>query len=136
MISSVAATSHFHQGSTITCSNRVIIDLRIPCKGKIGASAHVSISRAQRGHQIYLLHKLIKTVMHNYILKRLQNDSLMTKTLKLAKIDKIDLQFLHLVLGAITIFIISHKEIQIIVLFVERLHVFPKISYINVYCCN
>ena len=61
--------------------------------------------------------------MHNYILKRLQNDSLMTKTLKLAKIDKIDLQFLHLVLGAITIFIISHKEIQIIGLFVERLRV-------------
>ena len=30
---SEAATSYFHQGSTITYSNLVIIDLWIPCKG-------------------------------------------------------------------------------------------------------
>ena len=33
--------------------------MRIPCKGNIeGASAYVSISRAQSWHQIYLLHEL------------------------------------------------------------------------------
>jgi hypothetical protein len=56
---SEAATSYFHQGSTITYPNPVVIDLRIPCKGNIeGASGYVSISRAQSWHQIYLLHEL------------------------------------------------------------------------------
>ena len=56
---SEAATSYFHQGSTISYPNPVVIDLRIPCKGNIeGASGYVSISRAQSWHQIYLLHEL------------------------------------------------------------------------------
>jgi len=56
---SEAATSYFHQGSTITYSKYIDIDLRIPCKGNIeGASGYVSISRAQSWHQIYLLHEL------------------------------------------------------------------------------
>ncbi len=56
---SEAATSYFHQGSTITYINSVVIDLRIPCKCNIeGASGYVSISRAQSCHQIYLLHEL------------------------------------------------------------------------------
>jgi hypothetical protein len=42
---SEAATSYFHQGSTITYPNLAVIDLRIPCKGNIeGASGYVSIS--------------------------------------------------------------------------------------------
>ncbi len=56
---SKCATSHFHQGSTISYPNHVVIDLRIPCKGNIeGASGYVSISREQSWHQIYLLHEL------------------------------------------------------------------------------
>jgi hypothetical protein len=56
---SEAATSYFHQGSTITYPNLVLIDLRIPCKGNIeGTSGYVSISRAQSWHKIYLLHEL------------------------------------------------------------------------------
>jgi hypothetical protein len=56
---SEAATSYFHQGSTITYLNLVVSDLRIPYKGNIeGASGLVSISRAQSWHQIYLLHEL------------------------------------------------------------------------------
>jgi hypothetical protein len=54
-----AATSYFHQGSTITYPYLVVIDLRIPCKGNIeGARGYVSMSRAQSWHQIYLLHEL------------------------------------------------------------------------------
>jgi hypothetical protein len=53
------ATSHFHQGSTITYLNSVVIELRIPCKGSIeGASGYVSISRAQSWHQMYMLPEL------------------------------------------------------------------------------
>ncbi len=56
---SEAATSYFYQGSTITCSDPIVIDLRILCKGNIeGASGYVTISRAQSWHQIYLLHEL------------------------------------------------------------------------------
>ena len=56
---SKAATSYFHQGSTTTYQNPTVIDLRILCKGNIeGVSGYVSISRAQRWHQIYLLHEL------------------------------------------------------------------------------
>ncbi len=56
---SEAATSYFHQGSTITYPNPVVTDLRIPCKGNIeGASGYVSISRAQTWHHIYLFHEL------------------------------------------------------------------------------
>jgi len=56
---SEAATSCFHQGSTVTYPNPVVIDLRILCKGNIeGASGYVLISRAQSWHQIYLLHEL------------------------------------------------------------------------------
>ena len=56
---SEASTSHFHQGSTIKYPNRVVIDLRIPCKGNIkGASGCVSISRAQSWHQVYSLNEL------------------------------------------------------------------------------
>jgi hypothetical protein len=54
-----AITSYFHQGSTISYPNPVLIDLKIPCKGNIeGASGYVSISRSQSWHQIYLLHEL------------------------------------------------------------------------------
>ncbi len=54
------AISYFHQGSTITYPNPIVIDSRIPCKGNIeGASGYVSISRAQSWHQIYLLHELL-----------------------------------------------------------------------------
>ena len=56
---SEVATSYFHQGSTITYPNPIVIDLIIPCKGNIeGASGYVSISRARSWHQIYLLHKV------------------------------------------------------------------------------
>jgi hypothetical protein len=56
---SEAATSYFHQGSTKTYPNPIVIDFRISCKGNIeGASGYVSISRAQCWHQIYLLHEL------------------------------------------------------------------------------
>jgi len=56
---SEAATSYFHQGSTITYPNPVVIDLRIPCKSNIeGASGYVFISRAQSRHQIYFLYEL------------------------------------------------------------------------------
>jgi hypothetical protein len=56
---SETATSYFHQGSTITYPNSVVIDLRIYYKGNIeGASANVIVSRAQSGHQVYLLHEL------------------------------------------------------------------------------
>jgi len=56
---SEAATSYFHQGSTITYPNLVVVDSRIPCTCNIErASAFVSISRAQSWHQIYLLHEL------------------------------------------------------------------------------
>ena len=59
LITSEAATSYFHQGSTITFPNPAVIHLRIPCKGNIeGASGYVSISRAQNWHQNYLLHEL------------------------------------------------------------------------------
>jgi hypothetical protein len=45
---SEATTSCFHQGSTITYPNLVLMDLRIHCKGNIeGASAYFSISQAQ-----------------------------------------------------------------------------------------
>ena len=57
---SEAATSYFHQSSTITYTNPVLIDLRIPCKCNIeGASGYVSFNRAQSWHQIYLLHELL-----------------------------------------------------------------------------
>jgi hypothetical protein len=56
---SEAATSYFHQGSTIIYPNPVVIDLRIPCKGNIEvACGYVSISQAQSWYQIYLLRKL------------------------------------------------------------------------------
>ncbi len=56
---SEAAPSYFHQGSTISFPNPVVIDLRIPCKENIeGGSGYVSISRAQSWHQIYLLREL------------------------------------------------------------------------------
>ncbi len=59
---SEAATSYFHQGSAITYPNSVVTDFRIPCKGNIeGASAYVSICRAQSWHQIYLLKNLWPT---------------------------------------------------------------------------
>ena len=59
VIPSEAATSYFHQGTTIKFPNPVIIDLRIPSKGYIeGPSAYVSISRAQSWEQVYLLHEL------------------------------------------------------------------------------
>jgi hypothetical protein len=71
---SEAATSYFHQGSTITYPNLVVIDLRIPCKGIIieGASGYVSISRAQSWHQIYLLHELWPKNNDNAKLKYIQ----------------------------------------------------------------
>jgi hypothetical protein len=53
------ATSYFHQGSTITYPNRVVIDLKIPSKGNLEkASGYVSISQARSWHKIYLLHEL------------------------------------------------------------------------------
>jgi hypothetical protein len=51
-----AASSFFHQGSTIIYPKHVVINLRIHCKGNIdGPSAYYSISQAQSWHQIYFL---------------------------------------------------------------------------------
>ena len=91
VVPSEAATSYFHQGSTINNPNPIVIDLRIPSKGYIeGASGYVSISRSQSWHQIYLLHELLPknddTAKLRYIQKP-RNHSLMMKTLKLARTD-------------------------------------------------
>ena len=95
-----AATSYFHQGFTLTYPNVVVIDLRIPCKGNIeGASAYVYIRRAQRWHQIYLVHEFWpKNDVDDKLkyIRKATTSSRMMKILKLEKIDKINSQFIQL----------------------------------------
>jgi hypothetical protein len=112
----------------MTYPNLVVVDLKIPCNGNIeGASAYVSISRAQSWHQIYLLRELRPKndddAKLQYIQKLRNHSLVMMKTLKLAKFDWINSQFLQLFFAAKPIFIISHKQIQKIVLFAARLQV-------------
>jgi hypothetical protein len=88
---SEAATSYFHQSSTISYPNHVAIDFRIPCKGNIeGASAYCSISRAQIWHQFYFLLEVWHQMMIKLncdMFRKLRNHLLMMQTRKLARID-------------------------------------------------
>jgi hypothetical protein len=104
--------------------------LRIPCKGNIeGASAYVSISRAQSWHQIYLLHELWPTNVDDAKFRYIQ------KATKSFACDE-DIKACKNILNRLSIsttsflgenhLIISHKQIRIIVIFAMRLQVLCK----------
>ena len=122
---SEVATSYFHQGSTISYPNPVVIDLRIPCKGNIEGLVVMFLLAEHKAGIKYICYtnygpKMMPLVNCD-IFKKPQNPSLMMRTLRFAKIDWTDLPFLLLIFTVKTIFIILHTKIPIIVLFAVRL---------------
>jgi hypothetical protein len=122
---SEAATSYFHQGSTISYPIHVVIDLRIPCKGNIeGASGYFLLAEHKAGIKFICYTNFGPKMMPPLncdIFKKPRNPSLMMRTLSFAKIEWKDLPLLLHIFTVKTIFINLRTKIPIIMLFAVRL---------------